>query len=80
MADLMSRNGPENVHYLHDELAEWMVNNVTVKRNNNDLKRTLNKIQELRDRYKKITLGDRSQFANQTYVFANQFARCSTLR
>lgn len=73
-ADLLSRNGSENVHYLHDELADWMVNNVTVKRNNTDLKRTLYKIKEIRERYKNISLDDRSQFANQTYAFANQFA------
>lgn len=71
--DLMSRDGGENVHVLHDELAEWMVNNVTVKRNNTDLAKTLNKIKELRERFKKITLGDRSQFANMTFAFANQF-------
>ncbi len=28
--ELLSRNGPENVHALHNELAEWMVRNVTV--------------------------------------------------
>ena len=71
--DLMGRNGVENVHYLHDELADWLVNNVTVKRNNPDLKRTLNKIKELKERYKRISLGDKTQFANQTYAFANQF-------
>lgn len=72
--ELMSRNGPENVHDLHNELAEWMVSNVTVKRNNKDLEHTLNKIKEMRERYKRISLDDRSQFANQTYIFANQFA------
>ncbi|HRD55473.1 MAG TPA: succinate dehydrogenase flavoprotein subunit [Parachlamydiaceae bacterium] len=71
--DLLSRNGSENVHVLHDELAEWMVSNVTVKRNNEDLKRTLYKIHELKERYKRITLDDKTRFANQTYVFANQF-------
>lgn len=71
--DLLSRNGPENVHCLHDELAEWLVANVTVKRNNPDLRRTLDKIKELKERYKHISLSDRSQFANQTYIFANQF-------
>lgn len=71
--DLLSRNGSENVHKLHDELAEWLVNNVTVKRNNEDLKRTLHKIKEIQERYNKISLDDRSQFANQTYIFANQF-------
>lgn len=72
--DLLSRNGVENVHRLHDELALWMVNNVTVKRNNEDLIRTIDKIKEIRERYKNISLDDRSQFANQTYIFANQFS------
>lgn len=72
--ELLSRSGPENVHALHNELAEWMVSNVTVKRNNGDLERTLNKIKEIRERYKNISLDDRTQFANQTYIFANQFA------
>lgn len=71
--DLMSRHGNENVHKLHDELADWLVNNVTVKRNNIDLQLTLDKIQEIRDRYQNISLDDHSQFANQTYVFAHQF-------
>lgn len=71
--DLLSRNGPENVHELHDELADWMVRNVTVKRNNLDLEKTLNKIKELKERYLHISLDDRSRFANQTYIFANQF-------
>ena len=39
--DLMTREGKENVHKLHDELAEVMVSNVTVKRNNADLKKTI---------------------------------------
>lgn len=71
--DIMSRNGPENIHKLHDELASWMVKNVTVKRNNRDLQLTLDKIKELKERSKRITLDDKSQLANQTYTFANQF-------
>ncbi|GAB4232209.1 MAG: succinate dehydrogenase flavoprotein subunit [Chlamydiales bacterium] len=71
--DLMNRSGPENVHQLHDELAELMVNNATVKRHNDALKKTLEAIKEIRQRYQNITLGDTSRFANQTYTFANQF-------
>ncbi len=71
--DLMKRNGPENVHKLHDELADYMVRNVTVKRNNRDLQLTLDKIAEIKERFKHISLDDRTQFANQTYTFANQF-------
>lgn len=71
--ELMNRQGDENVFCLHDELAAWLVNNVTVKRNNTDLERTLHKIHEIEGRFKKISLADRSQFANQTFIFANQF-------
>ncbi len=71
--DLLSRDGKENVHRLHDELAEVMIKNVTVKRNNADLKKTLGIIKELRERFQDISLDDRSHGANQTYAFANQF-------
>lgn len=70
---LLNANGMENVYCLHDELAAWMVDNVTVKRNNSDLKRTLEKIKELQERYRKIGLADHSKFANQALVFAMQF-------
>lgn len=70
---LLNAKGTENVHCLHDELAEWMVNNVTVKRNNVDLERTLHKIHEIRRRYKNIQLDDHHKFANQTLAFAMQF-------
>lgn len=70
---LLSSHGKENVHQLHDELAKWMVDNVTVKRNNIDLKKTIDAIKEIRERFKHITLDDHSQFANQTLAFALQF-------
>ncbi|MFI5333700.1 MAG: succinate dehydrogenase flavoprotein subunit [Chlamydiales bacterium] len=72
--DLLARNGRENVHLLHEELADWMVRNVTVKRNNTDLKKTIEKLKEIRERYKHISLDDRGHHLNQTYVFANQFS------
>lgn len=71
--EILARNGPENIHLLHDELARWMVNNVTVKRNNKDLEATLEAIQSIRKRAKNITLDDKGRFANQTYIFAKQF-------
>lgn len=72
--DLLSRSGKENIHKLHDELADLMVKNVTVKRSNSDLKKTLNALKEIRERYKHINLDDKGSLLNQTYVFANQFA------
>ncbi len=71
--ELLNRNGTENVFALHDELADSMVKYVTVKRNNKDLLQTLDKIKEIKERYKNISLADRSQYANQTFTFANQF-------
>ncbi|MCB1113964.1 MAG: succinate dehydrogenase flavoprotein subunit [Chlamydiia bacterium] len=71
--ELMGRSGPENVHKLHQELAKILVANATVKRNNQDLAKTLDEIHNIEKRFKNITLDDTTPFANQTYIFANQF-------
>jgi len=71
--ELMNRSGPENIHLLHDELSDWMVQYVSVKRDNPDLQKTIEKLKELRERYRHITLDDKGHTLNQTYVFANQF-------
>lgn len=71
--DLLTREGGENVHRLHDELADVMVRYVTVKRNNEDLQKALAMIKEIRTRYGRISLDDRGSHMNQTYAFANQF-------
>ncbi|MCH9614632.1 MAG: Fumarate reductase flavoprotein subunit [Chlamydiia bacterium] len=71
--DLMNRSGKENIHQLHDELSNLMVTNVSVKRNNDDLKNTYDSIKEIRNRYAHISLDDSGNRLNQTYVFANQF-------
>jgi succinate dehydrogenase / fumarate reductase flavoprotein subunit len=70
---LLRSSGKENVHLLHDELSDWMVCYVTVKRDNPDLAKTLDKIKELKQRYEHIALSDTSHTLNQTYVFAHQF-------
>jgi len=70
---LLTRSGPENVYKLHEELSDVMVRNVTVKRNNQDLAKTIDTIKELRDRYQNISLDDKGMFANQTLQFAHQF-------
>lgn len=71
--DLLTRSGKENVHQLHDEMADWMIRNVTVKRSNPDLQKTVDKLKEIRERYQQISLDDKGQLMNQTYAFANQF-------
>jgi succinate dehydrogenase / fumarate reductase flavoprotein subunit len=72
-AEIFRRNGKENIHQLHDEMSQLMVSHVTVKRNNKDLQETLDKLKGIRERYYQINLDDKTQFANQTYAFANQF-------
>ncbi len=71
--DLLSRKGNENIHELHEELADLMVKNVTVVRCNEDLEFTIERIKEIRERYKHIALDDVSHTMNQTFVLANQF-------
>lgn len=71
--DLLHRDGGENLYVLYEELSDCMIRHVTVKRNNQDLSRTIDKLKEIRERYQKISLADRGQFVNQTYIFANQF-------
>jgi succinate dehydrogenase / fumarate reductase, flavoprotein subunit len=71
--EILGRKGPENIHKLHDELSEWMVKYTTLIRENKNLARTLDKIKEIRERQKRITLDDTSRFANQTYTLASQF-------
>lgn len=71
--DLLSRDGPENIHRLHDEMADLMVRNMTVKRSNPELDKTIDQLKKLRERYQHISLDDRGSLMNQTYTFANQF-------
>lgn len=73
VVNMLKRHGSENVHQLHEELASWMVRNVTVERKNADLVKTMEKIKEIRERLKNISLDDQGQFANQTLQFALQF-------
>ena len=69
----MERNGSENIHKLHDELASIMVSNVMVVRTNSGLREAIDKIKELKERSKNISLDDKGNVLNQTYHFANQF-------
>ncbi|MFZ4098903.1 MAG: succinate dehydrogenase flavoprotein subunit [Chlamydiia bacterium] len=71
--DLLGRAGPENSFCLHDELGLWMIEHVTVLRRNADLIRTLEKIHELKDRFRNIQMGDSSSVFNQAFIHAHQF-------
>lgn len=71
--DLLSREGSENIHKLHDELSDCMVRYVSVKRDNPDLLKAIEIIKGIRERYERIGMTDRGTHLNQTYVFAHQF-------
>jgi succinate dehydrogenase / fumarate reductase, flavoprotein subunit len=71
--DLLNRKGPENVHLLHDELSGWLLKNVTVKRDNADLKKTYDAILSIRERFRHITIADQGATLNQTLQFAQEF-------
>lgn len=71
--EIMEGNGYENPHSLHKELAEWMTKNVLLKRNNNNLKKTEDKIKELKEKLSGISIADRSGFMNHELLFVREF-------
>jgi succinate dehydrogenase / fumarate reductase, flavoprotein subunit len=71
-AQLARMKGKENPHVLSDELGESMTDNVTVVRENGKLRQTLDRIEELSERWKNCQLTDSSTFANREISFLNQ--------
>jgi succinate dehydrogenase / fumarate reductase, flavoprotein subunit len=71
-AKLMKNEGTENPFRLWRELGTTMTEHATVIRYNKGLKQADDKILELLDRYKKINLSDRSQWANTSFAFTRQ--------
>ncbi len=69
---LLAANGKVNPHVIHDELGDWMTENVTVIRTNEKLRKTDDKIQELIERYRNIYLPDKGGWANKELIFARQ--------
>jgi len=69
---LMTNEGTENPFKLWRELGETMSKHVTVVRYNKGLKQADEKIVELQERFKKVNLSDKSQWANTSFAFARQ--------
>lgn len=70
--ELMSMDGNENAYQIHQELGEWMTDNVTVVRENTRLLKTDEKIQELLERWGNININDTSSWSNQGVMFTRQ--------
>ena len=69
---LLKNEVTENPFKLWRELGQTMTEHATVIRYNKGLKQADEKIVELLDRYKKVNLADRSQWANTSFAFARQ--------
>jgi succinate dehydrogenase / fumarate reductase flavoprotein subunit len=69
---LLNSDGTENPFRLWRELGDTMTKHATVIRYNKGLQQADEKIVELIERYKKINLSDRSQWANTSFAFTRQ--------
>ena len=67
---LVKQSGTENQYILHQEMGKWMTDNVTVIRYNEKLKATDNKLLELMDRYKRISINDSNLWATMALPHA----------
>ncbi|HVE84765.1 MAG TPA: FAD-binding protein, partial [Myxococcales bacterium] len=65
-------DGKENPYQLGKELGDWMTENVTVVRYNDKLKKTLEKLRELKDRWTRCNVLDTSNNANRSLSYVNQ--------
>ncbi len=69
---LLKNEGTENPFRIWRELGETMSKHATVVRYNKGLKEADEKIVDLMDRFKKVNLSDKSQWANTSFAFARQ--------
>lgn len=65
-------SGDENPFQLHVEMSDMMVDNVTVVRYNDRLRKTDLKILEIMERWNRIGIDDRSKWNNRTVTFVRQ--------
>ena len=71
-SNIKSMNGNENPYALHREMAEEMISNVLIVRENEKLKSTLDKINEFESRWKNIKCVDTNDWSNPVPSFINQ--------
>jgi succinate dehydrogenase / fumarate reductase flavoprotein subunit len=76
---LNQHQGTENPMTIWRELGQLMTANVTVTRDNPTLKKTLGELDTLSDRYQRVNLSDRTQWANQTLNFVRELGNMLVL-
>lgn len=69
---ILKMNGTENAYVLGKELGDWMTNNMTVVRYNKQLQETIDKINELKQRYQNININDSARFNNPGVAYTRQ--------
>ncbi|MGB7207506.1 MAG: succinate dehydrogenase flavoprotein subunit [Pyrinomonadaceae bacterium] len=71
---IIKNEGGENQYKLHEEMGKVMTDNVTVVRYNDRLKATDDKLLELQDRFKNISINDSNLWATQAVPHARQLS------
>lgn len=69
MDQLVARSGNENAYQLHDELGKTMTANCTVVRHNEKIMQTIQKIDQIAERYQRAPLADSGKWTNQNLSF-----------
>jgi len=70
--EIKKMSGNENPYALHREMAEEMITNVLIVRENSKLQATLNKIDEFEERWKNVNCVDTTDWSNPVPSFINQ--------
>ncbi|HRI02637.1 MAG TPA: succinate dehydrogenase flavoprotein subunit [Pyrinomonadaceae bacterium] len=76
---IINSEGGENQYKLHEELGKVMTDNVTVVRYNDRLQATDDKIREIQDRFKNISINDSNLWATQAVPHARQLSNMLNL-
>jgi len=71
-AEIKKMSGNENPYALHREMAEEMISNVLIVRENSKLQATLSKIDEFEERWKNVNCVDTTDWSNPVPSFINQ--------
>jgi len=71
-AKIKKMSGKENPYSLHREMAEEMISNVLIVRENSKLKTTLNKLDEFESRWENSNCMDTADWSNPVPSFINQ--------
>lgn len=70
--NILALEGSENPYELHEEMGNLMTQHVTVVRHNKDLAATLDKLDNISERYQHIGIQDTSHWSNTCAPFVRQ--------